>query len=87
MLKLFTSVYNKINKASHGDLSPEELKERQVCTLALIFVCVLHVTFIYSSKSELSLQAKAMQDSEILNNFTDPVMRQFVYFLGCGSEL
>ena len=32
--------------------------------------------FIYSSKSELSLQAKAMQDSEILNNFKDLGMRQ-----------
>ncbi|KAM7531157.1 hypothetical protein LguiB_034567 [Lonicera macranthoides] len=39
----------QINKASRGDLSPEELKERQ---------------------------AKAMQDPEIQNILTDPVMRQ-----------
>ncbi|KAL9250817.1 Hsp70-Hsp90 organizing protein 2-like protein [Drosera capensis] len=39
----------QINKASCGDLSPEELKERQ---------------------------AKAMQDPEIQNILTDPVMRQ-----------
>ncbi|KAJ8538679.1 hypothetical protein K7X08_029975 [Anisodus acutangulus] len=39
----------QINKASHGDLTPEELKERQ---------------------------AKAMQDPEIQNILTDPVMRQ-----------
>ncbi|CAI9093789.1 OLC1v1029366C2 [Oldenlandia corymbosa var. corymbosa] len=40
---------SQINKASRGDLSPEELKERQ---------------------------AKAMQDPEIQNILTDPVMRQ-----------
>ncbi|PON53812.1 N-terminal acetyltransferase A, auxiliary subunit [Parasponia andersonii] len=39
----------QINKASRGDLSPEELKERQ---------------------------AKAMQDPEIQNILSDPVMRQ-----------
>ncbi|XP_051136892.1 hsp70-Hsp90 organizing protein 3-like [Andrographis paniculata] len=39
----------QINKANRGDLSPEELKERQ---------------------------AKAMQDPEIQNILTDPVMRQ-----------
>ncbi|KAL2472458.1 Hsp70-Hsp90 organizing protein 3 [Abeliophyllum distichum] len=39
----------QINKASRGDLSPEELKERQ---------------------------AKAMQDPEIQNILTDPVMQQ-----------
>lgn len=39
----------QINKASRGDLTPEELKERQ---------------------------AKAMQDPEIQNILTDPVMRQ-----------
>ncbi|KAL6986073.1 Hsp70-Hsp90 organizing protein 3 [Sarracenia purpurea var. burkii] len=39
----------QINKASRGDLSPDELKERQ---------------------------AKAMQDPEIQNILTDPVMRQ-----------
>ncbi|CAL5432718.1 unnamed protein product [Camellia sinensis] len=39
----------QINKASRGDLSPEEMKERQ---------------------------AKAMQDPEIQNILTDPVMRQ-----------
>ncbi|GAB2244852.1 hypothetical protein Droror1_Dr00000345 [Drosera rotundifolia] len=39
----------QINKASRGDLSPEELKERQ---------------------------AKAMQDPEIQNILTDPIMRQ-----------
>ncbi|KAG8374768.1 hypothetical protein BUALT_Bualt10G0030100 [Buddleja alternifolia] len=39
----------QINKASRGDLSPEELKERQ---------------------------AKGMQDPEIQNILTDPVMRQ-----------
>ncbi|KAG7015655.1 Hsp70-Hsp90 organizing protein 3 [Cucurbita argyrosperma subsp. argyrosperma] len=39
----------QVNKASRGDLTPEELKERQ---------------------------AKAMQDPEIQNILTDPVMRQ-----------
>ena len=40
---------DQINKASRGDLTPEELKERQ---------------------------GKAMQDPEIQNILTDPVMRQ-----------
>jgi stress-induced-phosphoprotein 1 len=39
----------QINKASRGDLTPEELKERQ---------------------------AKAMQDPEVQNILSDPVMRQ-----------
>ncbi|MCY5962502.1 hypothetical protein OV760_29540, partial [Salmonella enterica subsp. enterica serovar 1,4,[5],12:i:-] len=39
----------QVNKASRGDFTPEELKERQ---------------------------AKAMQDPEIQNILTDPVMRQ-----------
>ncbi|CAA2964461.1 hsp70-Hsp90 organizing 3-like [Olea europaea subsp. europaea] len=42
----------QINKASRGDLTPEELKERQ---------------------------AKGMQDPEIQNILTDPVMRQVWY--------
>lgn len=39
----------QINKANRGDLTPEELKERQ---------------------------AKAMQDPEVQNILSDPVMRQ-----------
>jgi stress-induced-phosphoprotein 1 len=44
-----SSCIEQINKASRGDLTPEELKERQ---------------------------AKGMQDPEIQNILTDPVMRQ-----------
>ncbi|WRX18233.1 Tetratricopeptide repeat 1 - like 7 [Theobroma cacao] len=47
--QLFCRCVQQINKASRGDLSPEELKERQ---------------------------AKAMQDPEIQNILSDPVMRQ-----------
>ncbi|MCD7453547.1 hypothetical protein HAX54_021282 [Datura stramonium] len=44
----------QINKASRGDLTPEELKERQ---------------------------AKGMQDPEIQNILTDPVMRQVINWI------
>ncbi|KAJ0482851.1 putative Heat shock chaperonin-binding, tetratricopeptide repeat-containing domain, STI1 [Helianthus annuus] len=47
--ELLEAAFNRLNRASRGDLTPDELKERQ---------------------------AKAMQDPEIQNILTDPVMAQ-----------
>lgn len=62
------------NKASRGDLTPDELKERQVCLLSCNLSVKLElqtgVNYYYS------FQAKGMQDPEIQNILTDPVMRQ-----------
>lgn len=75
----------QINKASRGDLTPDELKERQVCLLLVMLVCLVPDKFVVglakfqvvlTPKSGLSAQAKGMQDPEIQNILTDPVMRQ-----------
>jgi hypothetical protein len=78
----------QINKASRGDLTPEELQERQVSSL----FTPLPPSLALSPRRMLlilvwSFQAKGMQDPEIQGILTDPIMRQVTFDVRCGVML
>jgi len=70
----------QINKANRGEISQDELQERQVTIYWDMLLCSLVCSFKSSDSVKLFfmlfVQNKAMQDPEIQNILTDPIMRQ-----------
>lgn len=50
MIIVTFSCVQQINRASRGDLTPDELKERQVCFLFTVLVPVLYHSLRYGPK-------------------------------------